>query len=78
MYADKRYALQDTLVCGVKSNPRGVGSGRRLVEDVQGVGIGVEQVGHDEGGIPPSEDGKVDHSSTRSSRSVSAATKMEC
>lgn len=53
--------LQDAFVGRVQGNPGSVAPGRRLVEDRERVGVGVEKVGHDEGSEVPREYSEVDH-----------------
>ena len=60
--------LQDAFVGRVQGNPGSVAPGRRLVEDRERVGVGVEKVRHDEWGEVPREDGEVDHSRIRPDR----------
>ncbi len=45
------YSLENALVRWMEGEPRRVGTGRRLVEDVEGRRVGVEQVGDDKGRV---------------------------
>ncbi len=53
--------LEDALVRRVVRNPRGVRTGRRLIQQRERVRVRVEPVGRDEGRVASGEDGEVDH-----------------
>lgn len=57
-------------------DPRWVCASRGLVEDGQGVGVRVEEVGHDEGRVSSREDREVDHGSLTLSRRVATTIGM--
>ena len=45
----------------MKSDPGRVCPRRRLVEHRERIGVRVEEIGHDKGGVTSSENGEIDH-----------------